>query len=391
MQKKIILGFQHMFAAFSATILVGILCGIPIQNVLLAAGLGTLLFHAITGGNIPMFLGSSFAYISTMQLIAASSGYGAIYGATICIGLIYVAAALLIKYIGIDRFLNIFPVEVRAPIVILIGLTLAPTATQSITTNMPLALITFALLIGLTAYAKGLLKISAILVALVISTIIGIPFGWTSFEALKGSALIGLPKWIAPTFNANAIVLMCIVAFSTICEHISDVATLSSICGENYMAQLPRTLCGDGLATSLAGLLNAPSNTSYGENCGVIALTGIKDPSVVRIAAIIMIVLGFSPWFSQLVLSIPTAAIGAVSFLMYGMISASGLKNLVENKVNFSDTRTLVIIAMILVSGLGFSTYPLIFNLGTHVISVSGIAIATLVGILLNIIWKKKA
>jgi uracil permease len=157
------------------------------------------------------------------------------------------------------------------------------------------------------------------------------------------------------------------------------------------MAQLPRTLCGDGLATSLAGLLNAPSNTSYGENCGVIALTGIKDPSVVRIAAVIMIVLGFSPWFSQLVLSIPTAAIGAVSFLMYGMISASGLKNLVENKVDFSDTRTLVIIAMILVSGLGFSTYPLVFNLGAHVISVSGIAIATLVGILLNAIWKKKA
>lgn len=393
--KMLILGIQHTFAMFGATVLVPILTGLSVSTTLLMAGLGTLLFHLVTKGKVPAFLGSSFAFLGGYSAVAPRLADGAANtellpyacGGVLVAGLVYVLMSGLITAFGIRKIMRFFPPVVTGPIIISIGLILAPTAISNASQNWLLAGIALAVIIVCNIWGKGMVKIVPILLGVVISYIVALLTNQVDFQAISSAKVFALAPLTLPKFSLSAIITIMPIALATMMEHIGDMAAISATTGSNYLNDpgLHRTLLGDGLATSLSALGGGPANTTYGENTGVLALTKVYDPVVMRIAALVAILLSFFPKFGAAIETVPPAIIGGVSFMLYGMISAIGIRNVVENKVDFTQSRNLIIAAVILVSALGFNSIGgITFQMGTITFNLSGLAIAAIVGILLN-------
>ena len=397
--KMLILGFQHTFAMFGATVLVPIITGLDVSTTLLMAGLGTLLFHLITKGKVPAFLGSSFAFLGGYAAVAPRLADGSpnvellpyACGGVVAAGLIYVIMSGLIKIFGVKKIMRFFPPVVTGPIIISIGLILAPSAISNCSENWLLAMIALAVIVVCNIWGKGMVKILPILIGIVVSYIVALFMGEVDFAAIGAAPWFGVavhPSSFAH-FSISACITIAPIALATMMEHIGDIAAISATCEKNYLADpgLHRTLLGDGLATSLAAMFGGPANTTYGENTGVLALTKVYDPRVMRIAACCAVVLSFFPKFGAAIQTIPTAIIGGISFVLYGMISAIGVRNVVENKVDFTNSRNLIIAAVILVCALGFNSVGgITFAIAGVNINLSGLAIAAIAGILLNAI-----
>ena len=403
--RMLILGLQHLFAMFGATVLVPILVtgyGLPlsIQTTLLMAGLGTLIFHLCTKFKVPAFLGSSFAFLGGFEAVAKldSGMYAGMsgeeklpyaLGGIVVAGALYLVLALLFKLVGAQKVMRFFPPIVTGPIIILIGLNLSGTAVTNASTNWPLALVAIAIIIVANIWGKGMIKIIPILLGVVGAYIVALIFNQVDFTAVKDAQFVGLQQIVIAKFDITSILVMAPIAIAAMMEHIGDISAISSTTGRNFIEDpgLHRTLLGDGLATSFSALFGGPANTTYGENTGVLALSKVYDPRVVRLAAFFAIALSFSPKFDALVNSIPAAVVGGVSFILYGMISAVGVRNIVENKVDLSKSRNLIIAAVIFVCGLGFSsTGGISFTVGSANITLTGLAIAAIAGVALNAI-----
>ena len=414
--KMLILGLQHMFAMFGATVLVPILVnayfhgeGLSVSVTLFFAGIGTLFFHLCSKFKVPAFLGSSFAFLGGFATVAelktgifADMTYGEklpyACGGIVVAGLLYLILALIIRQLGVKKVMHFLPPVVTGPIIICIGLSLAGSAIGNASTNWLLALIALATIIIFNVWGKGMFKIIPILMGIIISygaALIMNAVGMTNpdgsaileFAGVSSAQMIGVPNFILCKFNLTAILVMAPIAIATMMEHIGDISAISATVGENFLEDpgLHRTLVGDGLATSLSAFFGGPANTTYGENTGVLELSKVYDPNVIRLAAVYAIILSFVPKFSAIITSLPAAIIGGVSFILYGMISAIGVRNIVENKVDFTNNRNLIIAAVILVCGLGFSS-GITFSVAGTEITLTGLAIASLAGIFLNAI-----
>ena len=401
--RMLILGLQHMFAMFGATVLVPILVqgyGLPlsIQTTLLFAGLGTLLFHVCTKFKVPAFLGSSFAYLGGFSTVATMPAYEGLdpetklayaLGGIVIAGLLYLVLALLFKVLGVKKVMRYFPPIVTGPMIIMIGLNLSGSAINSASTCWWLALVAMAIIVVANIWGKGMVKIIPILLGVVGSYIVAVIAGQVDFSGVSEASFLGLQQFVIAKFDVSAILVMAPIAIAAMMEHIGDISAISSTTGKNFIEDpgLHRTLVGDGLATAFAGFFGGPANTTYGENTGVLALSKVYDPRVVRLAAIYAIILSFSPKFDALVNSIPAAIVGGVSFILYGMISAVGVRNIVENQVDLTKSRNLIIAAVMFVSGLGFSSVGgITFTVGGAAVTLSGLAIAALCGVILNAI-----
>ena len=397
--KMIILGVQHTFAMFGATVLVPLLTGLNVSTTLLCAGLGTLLFHLITKGKVPAFLGSSFAFLGGFAIVAPMAADGTpntemlpyACGGVVFAGLVYLVMSLLISVFGIGRIMRFFPPVVTGPIIIAIGLILAPSAITNCATNWLLAFVALGTVVVCNIWGKGMVKILPILLGVLVSYIVALVTNAVDFAPIAQASWFGIPVHTSALakFDISSTLTIMPIALATMMEHIGDIAAISATTGKNYIREpgLNKTLLGDGLATSMAGFLGGPANTTYGENTGVLALTKIYDPRVMRIAAVFAILMSFSPKFDAVINTVPTAIIGGVSFILYGMISAIGVRNVVENQVDFTNSRNLIIAAVILVSALGFNSLGgLTFQVAGVSITLSGLAIAAIMGILLNAI-----
>ncbi len=401
--RMLVLGLQHMFAMFGATVLVPILVqgyGLPlsIQTTLLFAGLGTLLFHVCTKFKVPAFLGSSFAYLGGFSTVATMPAYEGMdpelklayaLGGIVIAGLLYLVLALLFKMLGAKKVMRYFPPIVTGPMIIMIGLNLSGSAINNASTCWWLALVAMAIIVVANIWGKGMVKIIPILLGVVGSYIVAVIAGQVDFSGVSEASFLGFQQFVIAKFDVSAILVMAPIAIAAMMEHIGDISAISSTTGKNFIEDpgLHRTLVGDGLATAFAGFFGGPANTTYGENTGVLALSKVYDPRVVRLAAIYAIILSFSPKFDALVNSIPAAIVGGVSFILYGMISAVGVRNIVENQVDLTKSRNLIIAAVMFVSGLGFSSVGgITFTVGGAAVTLSGLAIAALCGVILNAI-----
>ena len=414
--RMLILGLQHMFAMFGATVLVPILTGIDIATTLLFAGLGTLLFHLLTKRKVPAFLGSSFAFIGGYNAITgfdSSSGVPvnsdllvyACFGVA-CAGLMYVILSALFKAFGVKKVMKFFPPIVTGPIIICIGLILSSSAINNCNANWLVAVAAIVIVICFNIWGKGLTKIIPILLGVIGSYIISMIVDPASrvavAEKVAAAKWVGLPiVWENSVFHLfsmdvdtgmllSALFTIVPLSLATMVEHIGDVCAISSTVGKNFVADpgLHRTLLGDGLATTLAALFGAPANTTYGENTGVLALSKVYDPRVIRIAACFAIIFSFCPKFAALITAMPTATIGGISLILYGMISAVGVRNVVENKVDFTNSRNVIVAALILVLAIGINYSVGSIQIG--IVSLSGLAVASLVGIAVNAILPGK-
>lgn len=439
--KMVVLGFQHMFAMFGATVTVPLLTGLSISTTLLFAGLGTLLFHLLTKFKVPAFLGSSFAFLGGYFAVKGMAPDGTDPNAMLpyaclgvaCAGLLYLVLSALIKLVGINKVMRLFPPVVTGPIIIAIGLGLAPSAVTNCSTNWILAVVALVLVIIFNIFGKGMVKIVPILlgiigsylVAVLVGNVGGVESFAIDFSGVKEAAWIGNPiEWSSTVFGGvhdkglatSAIIAIVPIAVATMMEHIGDISAISSTTNRNFIQDpgLDRTLLGDGLATTLASLFGAPANTTYGENTGVLALSKVYDPRVVRIAAYFAVAFSFCPKFAAVIESIPTAVVGGISFVLYGMISAIGVRNVVEAKVDFSKARNTIVAAVILVIALGMkswnvhvdtsafeiskavtdlsvaSTDGIAFTVGKASINITSLALASIVGILVNLIFPEK-
>ena len=409
--RMLILGLQHMFAMFGATVLVPLLTGLSVSTTLLCAGLGTLLFHLVTKGKVPAFLGSSFAYLGGFSIVAPMLADAdgnltvantkmlpyACAGVALS-GILYLLVSLLISTFGIRRIMKFFPPVVTGPIIISIGLILAPSAITNCESNWLLAFVALGTVIVCNIWGKGMVKILPILIGVLVSYAVALVTGAVDFQTIGAAAWFGIPLHKdsmglfaidgSETF-ISAVFTIVPIALATMMEHIGDIAAISATTGKNYIRDpgLNKTLLGDGLATAMAGLLGGPANTTYGENTGVLALTKMYDPLVIRIAAVFAMILSFCPKFEAIINTIPSGIVGGISFVLYGMISAIGVRNVVENKVDFTNSRNLIIAAVILVCALGFNSVGgITFAIAGVNINLSGLAIAAIAGILLNAI-----
>lgn len=421
--KMLILGLQHMFAMFGATILVPILvnsyfqqaCGEPLTKgltvsvTLFCAGFGTLFFHICAKMKVPAFLGSSFAFLGGFSAVAnlntgiyegmaANEKVAYACGGIVVAGLLYLVLALIIRLAGVKRVMRYLPPVVTGPVIICIGLSLASSAISNASANWFLAFIALAVIIVFNIWGKGMFRIIPILMGVVISYVVAVimnAFGITNpdgsaildFSSVASASIIGLPPFQICRFDLTAVLVMAPIAIATMMEHIGDMSAISATVGENYLADpgLHRTLMGDGLATAMAGLIGGPANTTYGENTGVLELSKVYDPVVIRIAAGFAIVISFIPKVSAIISTMPASIIGGVSFMLYGMISAIGVRNVVENKVDLTKSRNLIIAGVIFVCGLGFGN-GLTFHIGGASVTLTALAIAAIAGIILNII-----
>ena len=416
--RMFLLGFQHMFAMFGATVLVPILTGLDVSTTLLFAGLGTLLFHLITGGKVPAFLGSSFAFLGGYAAVAPMLGEFqdqpnlemlpyACFG-VLCAGLMYVILAALFKAFGASKVMRFFPPIVTGPIIIAIGLNLSSSAINNCSKNWWVAIVAIAIIVACNIWGKGMIKIIPILLGVIGSYVLAVIVDPAVRENVVKN--VSEAKWIALPIHMErtviglfmrdnldghllltSVVTIVPLSLATMVEHIGDVSAISSTCNRNYIENpgLHRTLMGDGLATSLAALFGAPANTTYGENTGVLALSKIYDPRVIRIAAVLAMLFSFSPKFAAIISSMPGGTIGGVSLVLYGMISAVGVRNVVENKVDFTKSRNVLVEALILVLSIGIS-YSSAGALRLGPISLSGLAVGSIVGIALNAIMPGK-
>ena len=412
--KMLILGFQHVFAMFGATVLVPLLTGLSVSVTLFCAGIGTIWFYIITKRKIPIFLGSSFAFLGAFASIANGDKELLPYATlgVVCAGLIYVVLAILFAIFGAKKVMKLFPPVVTGPVIILIGLILAGTAVNSASANWILAIIAIAIVICVNLFGKGMIKILPILIGILGAYVIGCIvtaikpdlFGlpWIDWSPLVGSKILDVPPFTeysplrflfgAQAFDSaiatNAIVTFVVVALAAMVEHIGDICAIGATCGKNFIADpgLTRTLLGDGIGTSIAGLFGGPANTTYSENTGVVALTKVYDPKVMLIAAVMTIILSFVSIFDAFINTIPWSIIGGISMVLYGMISATGVRTIVENKVDFTNMRNILVAALILVCGLGFNAHPLVIGRLTF----GGLAVAAVVGIVVNAILPGK-
>lgn len=396
--KMLLLGLQHMFAMFGATVLVPLLTGLDVSSTLLMAGVGTLLFHLLTKGRVPAFLGSSFAFLGGYAVVAPmidgkpnTEMLPYACGGVFVAGLVYLIIAGLIKLFGIKKIMRFFPPVVTGPIIISIGLTLAPTAINNCRTDWLLAIIAFVLIIVCNIWGRGMVRIIPIMIGVVGSYIVAVILGRVDFSSVTGAGIVDIPlnPQMFAKFDLSSIITIVPIALATVMEHIGDISAISATTGKNYIANpgLHRTILGDGLATMLAALVGAPANTTYGENTGVLAMTNVHDPKVVRLAAVFAVILSFFPAVAGVITSIPAAIVGGVSLILYGMISAIGVRNMVENHVDLSLSRNMIISASILVCALGFKfadVSGLTFSVGSATIELSGLAIAAIAGIVLN-------
>ena len=418
--KMLILGVQHMFAMFGATILVPMLTGLDVSTTLLFAGLGTLLFHLITKGKVPAFLGSSFAflggYFAICPMLMDADGAQTISNVEMipyaclgvaCAGLVYLVMAGLIKVFGTGKVMKFFPPVVTGPIIIAIGLTLSQSAIDGCASNWPIALVAIALVVVCNIWGKGMIRIVPIIIGVVGSYLAAACFGQVDFTPVVQAAWFGNPvKWDHTVFYLfgngadssmmiTAVITIVPLALATMVEHIGDISAISSTAGKNFIKDpgLHRTLLGDGMATTLASLFGAPANTTYGENTGVLSLTKVFDPAVIRIAAILAVLFSFSPKFAAVIGCMPTATRGGVSLVLYGMISAVGVRNIVETQTDFTKSRNIITAALILVLSIGINysaAGAISFAVGDVTISLSGLAVGALTGILLNAVLPGK-
>ena len=408
--KMLVLGLQHMFAMFGATVLVPALTGLDVATTLLFAGLGTLLFHLLTKRQVPAFLGSSFAYLAGYWAIAPNGEANLLPYACFAVavsGLMYVILAGVIKTVGVNKVMRFFPPIVTGPIIIAIGLILSSSAINNCSANWLVAIVAIIVVIVCNMWGKGMIKIIPILIGVVVSYLVSMivdpasraavaqtvaTADWIGIPVHKDATVFGL---FANGVDTGMLITACItivpLAIATMMEHIGDICAISSTVNKNFLVEpgLHRTLLGDGLATTLASLFGAPANTTYGENTGVLALSKVYDPRVIRIAAGFAIILSFCPKFAALITAMPAATIGGVSLVLYGMISAVGVRNVVENRVDFTNTRNVVIAALILVLSLGIANSSAgAVHIGS--VSLSGLAVASIVGIILNAILPGK-
>ena len=424
--KVLILGLQHMFAMFGATVLVPILTGLSVSATLLFAGLATLFMHFVTGKKVPVFLGSSFAFLGGYSAVkaAALAEYGletkealpyACAGVA-CAGLLYLVLAAICRAVGSKKVMKFFPPVVTGPIIIAIGMILAPSAINNCQTNWLVALTAIVVVIVCNIWGKGMIKIVPILLGVIASYALAAVTGNVDFTEVVQAKWIGLPVKMEDTVfslfgNCNSglllssIITIMPIAFATMMEHVGDISAIGATIGKDLIADpgLHRTLIGDGIGTTIAALFGAPANTTYGENTGVLALTKVYDPMVIRLAAVFAIVLSFCPKFAALITCMPAATCGGVSIILYGMISAIGIRNMVENQTDFQQSRNVIVAAVIigLALGIEFSGYlgstispevgnllhgGISFSVGTAKITLSGLAVASIVGIVLNAI-----
>ena len=414
--KVLILGLQHMFAMFGATVLVPAITGLDVSTTLLFAGLGTLLFHLISGFKVPAFLGSSFAFLGAYGLVTASGQaipltYSS-FGVAVA-GLVYMVLALFFKIFGTKKVMRFFPPIVTGPVIIAIGLTLSGTAIQSCSANWLVALVAIAVVVICNIWGKGMIKIVPILLGVVASYVVAMLVDpaaraavassvadapWIGFPVIwENTALSIFGKDLDVSMLITAVITIAPISLATIVEHVGDMCAISSTVGKNYVEDpgLHRTLIGDGLATTMSALFGGPANTTYGENTGVLALSKVYDPKVVRLAAVFAIILSFCPKFAALIVAMPAATMGGVSLVLYGMISAVGVRNVVENQVDFTKSRNVLIAALILVLAIGLKygtgdVGGITFMVGNVNIMLSGLAIAALVGIAMNAILPGK-
>ncbi len=405
--RVLILGVQHMFAMFGATVLVPLLTGLSVSTTLLFAGLGTLLFHLISKKKVPAFLGSSFAFLAGYAAIAPNGEPEllpyACFGVAVA-GFMYLILAVLFKVYGASRVIKFFPPVVTGPIIIAIGLNLAQSAIENCSSNWGIALVAIFIVIICNIWGKGMIKIIPILLGVIGSYLVAAVTGNIDFTPVSEAAWIGFPvsyeRTVFSLFTGqgtdgalllSAVITIVPISLATMLEHIGDISAISSTVGKNFIQDpgLHRTLTGDGLATTIAALFGAPANTTYGENTGVLTLTKVFDPMVIRRAAIMAILFSFCPKFASVIEVMPQATIGGISLVLYGMISAVGIRNVVEIELDFSKSRNVIIAGLILVLSIGIhysGAGALVFNLGSATISLSGLATGSLVGIILNAI-----
>ena len=421
--KMLILGIQHMFAMFGATVLVPIIVagyfkeacgetltrGLTVSITLFCVGVGTLIFHLCSKFKVPAFLGSSFAFLGGFYTVAnlktgiyenMSANDKAAYacGGIVVAGILYLIVALIFKLVGVNRVMKFLPPVVTGPIIICIGLSLAPSAISNASTNWLIAFVALAVIIIFNIWGKGLFKIIPILMGVLISYAFAVilnacgitnPDGTAilDFTSVSSAGWVGLPGFQICKFDITSILVMAPIAIATMMEHVGDMSAISATVGKNYLEDpgLHRTLMGDGMATAFAGIFGGPANTTYGENTGVLELSKVYDPRVIRIAAVFAIILSFIPKFSAVISTMPSAIIGGISFMLYGMISAIGVRNVVENKVDLTKSRNLIIAGVIFVCGLGFSD-GLTFNIAGTSLTLTALAVAAIAGIFLNAI-----
>ncbi len=410
--KMAVLGLQHLFAMFGATVLVPMITGLSMSATLLFAGLGTLIFHLLTKMKVPAFLGSSFAFIggyAGVVQIAGEAPYGLTMAQALpyacigvfCAGLMYFVLAALFAIFGTRRVMRFFPPIVTGPVIIAIGLTLSGSAINSCMDNWWIALAAILIIIVCNIWGRGMIKIIPILLGVIGSYILACCLGKVDFTPVREAAWLGLPFRMQNTAIAvfkspdwsliiTAIITILPISLATMVEHIGDMCAISSTTGRDYLSDpgLHRTLMGDGLATALASAFGAPANTTYGENTGVLNITQVFDPRVIRIAAFLAILLSFCPKFAAAVSTMPVATVGGVSLVLYGMISAVGVRNVVENRVDFTKSRNVIIAALILVLAIGIAYGPGTVGIGS--VKFSGLAVAAIVGIILNAILPGK-
>jgi len=407
--KMLVLGLQHVFAMFGATVLVPIICGMSISVTLFCAGIATIWFFFITKRKVPIFLGSSFAFIGAILGAAGTLGMPYATGGIVAAGLTYVIFAALFLIFGAKRIMKLFPPVVTGPIIMLIGLGLAYFAFNQASKNWWLAILTIIIVISVNMWGKGMIKILPVLVGIFgayavacIVTLIG-P-AWVDFSGLQVKSIadvVSVPPFFLPKFDLSTMLTFIVVAVAAMVEHIGDICAIGATCGKNFIADpgLTRTLLGDGIGTSLAGMLGGPANTTYSENTGVVALTKVYDPKVMFIAACFAIILSFVSIFEAFVNTIPAAVIGGISIVLYGMITATGVRTIIENKVDFKNMRNVLVAALILVTGLGIQTSSAMGSDSANLIwgtvkigtlNFSGLATAAIVGIVVNAILPGK-
>lgn len=387
--RQIVLGLQHSIAMFGATVLVPILVGLSPSVALFGAGVATLLFHLLTRGQVPIFLGSSFAFIAPTALVVKEFGPAAAGGGLIAAGAMYLLFSGLVKLLGVGRLLRVFPPVVTGPVIIVIGLGLSSVAVNQAKTNWWLALVTLAAAVIASIYGKGLFRMIPILVGVVTGYVVSLLTGQVTQEGLNAIAaapLLGLPDFHAPTLDWRAVAIIAPVAVVTFIEHVGDVIVNGRVVGKNFLEKpgLSRTLFADGLANMSSAALGGPAATTYAENTGVLALTRVYDPRVLQIGAVFAVLFGCSPKLAAVLKSLPQGVLGGVSILLFGMIASVGIRTLSEARIDFAHSRNLIIVSLILVLGLGGAAFP-ISVAGTS-LELHGMALAALVGIVANLI-----
>ena len=384
--QKTIVGAQFLFVAFGATVLVPLLVGLDPSVALFTAGVGTLIFHAVTKGKVPIFLGSSFAFIA--PIIKATELYGlpGTLSGLVAVGAVYGIMSLLVRLRGVGFISRLFPPVVVGPVIMLIGLSLAGTGVGMASSNWTLAIISLLTTIVVSMFGKGLLKLIPIFAGIIVGYIAAICFGVVDFQPIINASWIALPEFVRPELNWEAIIFMIPVAIAPVIEHIGDVYAINEVTGKDFVKDpgLHRTMLGDGLACAVASLIGGPPVTTYSEVTGAVSLTKISDPSVLRIAALFGILFSVFGKISALLKTIPEAVLGGIMLLLFGSIASVGVNSLVKNQVDLGNTRNLVIASLILTLGIGGAE----LNIGTF--SIGGIGLAALVGVILNLILPKK-